>query len=65
MQLVLDAARAKGLGTGWIGFAESWCGSNMGKRAVDLPASHLPVAPIIAGRPASSPVRVPRTEPIH
>ncbi|HTT01322.1 MAG TPA: nitroreductase [Steroidobacteraceae bacterium] len=63
-QNLMLAARAEGLGTCWIGFAESWFGSEMGKHALGLPTSHLPVAPIIVGRPSSPPVPVPRREPI-
>jgi nitroreductase len=57
------AARAAGLGTCWIGFAQGWLGTPDGKAALDLPAAHLPVAPIIVGHPASEPPAVPRREP--
>jgi nitroreductase len=54
------AACAEGLGTCWIGFAQSWLQTPEGKKALDLPAAHLPVAPIIVGRPTSLPPPVPR-----
>lgn len=57
------AARAAGLGTCWIGFAQAWLGTPDGKAALGLPAAHVPVAPIIVGHPTSSPPPVPRKEP--
>jgi len=57
------AARAAGLGTCWIGFAQGWLGTADGKAALDLPAAHRPVAPIIVGHPAAEPPPVPRREP--
>ncbi len=60
------AARAAGLGTCWIGFAQTWLGTPDGKAALKLPPTHLPVAPIIVGHPKSAPPPVPRKEPeIH
>lgn len=60
------AARASGLGTCWIGFAQAWLGTPEGKAALNLPASYVPVAPIIVGRPKSAPPPVPRKKPeIH
>ena len=57
------AARAGGLGTCWIGFAQAWLGTPAGKAALNLPAAHVPVAPIIVGHPKSAPPLVPRKEP--
>jgi nitroreductase len=57
------AARGAGLGTCWIGFAQAWLGTPEGKAALNLPASYLPVAPIIVGHPKSPPPPVPRKEP--
>jgi nitroreductase len=57
------AARGIGLGTCWIGFAQAWLGTPEGKTAVRLPASYVPVAPIIVGHPRSVPPPVPRKEP--
>ena len=60
------AAHAAGLGTCWIGFAQAWLGTPDGKAALDLPATCVPVAPIIAGHPKSVPPVVHRKEPeIH
>ena len=57
------AARAGGLGTCWIGFAQAWLGTPAGKAALNLPAACVPVAPIIVGHPKSAPPPVPRKEP--
>ncbi len=57
------AACGLGLGTCWIGFAQAWLGTQEGKAALGLPASCLPVAPIIIGRPRSPAPPVPRKEP--
>ena len=56
-------ARAAGLGTCWIGFAQTWLGTPEGKAALSLPASNVPIAPIIVGHPKSAPPPVPRKEP--
>jgi len=56
-------ARAAGLGTCWIGFAQAWLGTPEGKMALGLPANNVPVAPIIVGHPKSPPPPVPRKEP--
>jgi nitroreductase len=57
------AARAAGLGTCWIGFAQGWLGTPQGKVALNLPATYLPVAPIIVGHPQAFPPPVPRKVP--
>lgn len=57
------AARAAGLGTCWIGFAQSWLATPPGKMALNLPATYLPVAPIIVGHPQALPPPVPRRQP--
>lgn len=60
------AARAAGLGTCWIGFAQAWLGTPEGKAVLNLSASYVPVAPIIVGHPKAAPLPVPRKEPdIH
>ena len=56
-------ARAAGLGTCWIGFAQTWLGTPEGKMALGLPEIYLPVAPIIVGHPKSAPPPVPRKAP--
>src|SRR6266540_2284968 len=50
-QNLMLAAYAKGLGTCWIGFAQHWLGTTEGKAALGLPASYVPIAPIIIGHP--------------
>jgi nitroreductase len=57
------AARAAGLGTCWIGFAQSWLGTPEGKAVLKLPEQYVPVAPIIVGHPKSASPPVPRKEP--
>jgi nitroreductase len=54
------AARAAGLGTCWIGFAQNWLVTKEGRAALDLPPGYLPVAPIIVGHPKALPPQVPR-----
>lgn len=56
-------ARAAGLGTCWVGFAQTWLGTPEGKMALGLPANYVPIAPIIVGHPKSAPPPVPRKEP--
>ncbi len=57
------AAHAKGLGTCWIGFAQHWLSTAEGKTTFGLPASYIPIAPIIIGHPQRGPVPVPRKDP--
>lgn len=57
------AACAVGLGTCWIGFAQSFLNAPEGKKALDLPAGCVPAAPIIAGHPRGVSPPVPRKEP--
>lgn len=57
------AAHGKGLGSCWIGFAESWLASPEGRSELAIPEGHVPVAPVILGYPATHPERVPRREP--
>jgi nitroreductase len=57
------AACAAGLGTCWIGLAQGWLATAGGKAALELPATCLPVAPIIVGRPKSPAPAVPRQAP--
>lgn len=60
------AGHAAGLGTCWIGFAQTWLATCEGKAVLQLPANYVPVAPIIVGHPKSVPVPVPRKGPeIH
>jgi nitroreductase len=57
------AAYAAGLGSCWIGFAQGFLGTPPGKKALGLPASCVPVAPIIVGYPKAAPPPVPRKAP--
>ena len=62
-QNLMLAACAEGLGTCWIGLSQGWLATIEGKAALGLPATCLPVAPIIVGPPKSAPATVPRKEP--
>jgi nitroreductase len=57
------AARDIGLGTCWIGFAQSFLNTPEGKSVLGLPASWVSVAPIIVGYPKAPPPPVSRKEP--
>lgn len=57
------AAYASGLGSCWIGFAQGFLNTDDGKRMLDLPTACIPVAPIIAGYPKSTPPPAPRDPP--
>ncbi|MGA2514402.1 MAG: nitroreductase family protein [Candidatus Limnocylindrales bacterium] len=57
------AAYGEGLGTCWIGFAQSFLNTSVGKNALGLPAPWVPVAPIIVGHPRAEAAPVPRKEP--
>ena len=52
-----------GLGTCWIGLAQSWLGTPDGRTSLGLPATHLPVAPIIVGHPKAPAPPVARKAP--
>ncbi len=62
-QNLMLAAYAAGLGSCWIGFAQTWLGTSEGKSAIGVPESFLPVAPIIVGHPKSAAPPVPRNPP--
>ena len=57
------AAFAEGLGTCWIGFAQSFLDTPEGKAALGAPAAWVSVAPIIVGRPKAWPAPTPRKAP--
>jgi nitroreductase len=57
------AAYAGGLGTCWIGFAQSFLNTSAGKNILSLPASWVPVAPIIVGHAKAPATPVPRNKP--
>lgn len=58
------AAHAAGLGTCWIGFAQSYLNTSAGKGLLGLPAACVPVAPIIVGHPKAVAPPVPRAVPM-
>jgi len=62
-QTLMLAAHATGLGTCWIGFARPWLGEAQAKTELGLPATYVPVAPIIVGYPKGTSVAHPRREP--
>lgn len=62
-QNLMLTARAAGLGTCWIGFAETWLRTPAGKAMLGLPENYAPVAPIIVGHPKTEPPPVPRNAP--
>jgi len=62
-QNLMLAAYGAGLGTCWIGFAQSFLNTEQGKRELGLPAAWVPVAPIIVGHPKATVPPVPRKEP--
>ena len=62
-QNLMLGAYAAGLGTCWIGFAQSFLQTPAGKALIDLPAASVPVAPIIVGHPKAVPFDVPRKTP--
>lgn len=57
------AAYGSGLGTCWIGFAQSFLNTPNGKNMLGLPPACVSIAPIIVGHPAATPVPVPRKDP--
>ena len=62
-QNLMLMACAEGLGSCWIGFAQSWLGTTAGKALLGLPREHMPVAPLIVGHPKSTPAPVLRKQP--
>lgn len=57
------SARAMGLGSCWIGFAQRYLETVEGKSLLGLPAGAVPVAPIIVGHPRRATPAVPRKSP--
>ncbi len=58
------AARAEGLGSCWIGFAEAWLDLPEAKAELGIAANVRPIAPIILGHPAAWPESPGRRRPI-
>lgn len=63
-QNLMLTAFGMGLGTCWIGFAQGYINTEEGKQSLGLPASSIPVAPIIVGHPRSRAPAVPRRPPV-
>jgi nitroreductase len=61
--VLMLAAHGSGLGTCWIGLSRPWANSPEGRAALELPASHVAVAPIVIGYPAVMPAPSPRRPP--
>ena len=57
------SAHAAGLGSCWIGLAQTFLNSAEGKRILGVPLAWVSVAPIIVGHPKSSTPAVPRKKP--
>lgn len=57
------AAYAAGLGTCWIGFAQSFLNTPAGKALIGVAAGSVAIAPVIAGHPKAQPPHVPRRAP--
>jgi nitroreductase len=65
-QTLMLAAFAEGLGSCWIGLAQSFLNTPEGKAEIDAPPAWVQVAPIIVGWPKSFPEPTPRKAPeIH
>lgn len=57
------AAYGAGLGSAWIGFAQSYLNTPEGKQLLGLPSAWVPIAPIIVGYAKAAPPPVPRKQP--
>jgi nitroreductase len=62
-QNMMLLAHSLGLGTCWIGFAQSYLNTREGKKLLGLSPAAVPVAPITVGYPKSIPLDVPRRDP--
>jgi nitroreductase len=62
-QNLMLAAYASGLGSCWIGLAQPWLATAEGKAALGLSPRHVPIAPVIVGRPQAPAQAVPRKAP--
>jgi len=63
-QNLMLSAYGHGLGTCWIGFAQTFLNTAEGKNMLGIPGEWVPVAPIIVGKPKVAPTPVPRKEPV-
>jgi nitroreductase len=62
-QNLMLAAHAQGLGSCWIGFAEPWLATAVGKSRLGVPSDFTPVAPLIVGYPKAAPPAPERRAP--
>jgi nitroreductase len=62
-QNLMLRAYEHGLGTCWIGFAQTFLNTAEGKNMLGIPSAWVPVAPIIVGKPKVAPPLVPRKDP--
>lgn len=62
-QNLMLAAHAMGLGTCPIGFARPWLSRAGIKRSIGIPASYVPVFPVVVGYPRGEAAAVARNEP--
>ena len=58
------SAYDQGLGSCWIGFAQSFLSSARGRSLVQMPDGWVPVAPVIVGHTTHFPEPTPRNEPV-
>lgn len=58
------AAYAEGLGSCWIGFAQSFLNTSNGKNILNLPDDYVSVAPIIVGHPRVAAMPITRNVPL-
>lgn len=63
-QNLMLAAYAAGLGSCWIGSAQTYLNTREGKMALDMPAAWVSVAPIIIGHPTVVTAPVSRNLPL-
>jgi nitroreductase len=63
-QNLMLTAHDAGLGSCWIGFAQSFLCTLAGKKELGLSDVCVPVAPIIVGHPKSATPAVPRNQPM-
>jgi nitroreductase len=63
-QNLMLSAYEFGIGSCWIGFAQSWLNTNEGKALLGIATEHVPVAPIAIGYPTGTVPTIPRREPL-
>jgi len=58
------SAYDRGLGSCWIGFAQSYLNTPKGKSLLNMPETWIPIAPIIIGHTNRFPIPVSRNKPV-